>query len=178
MLAGERRCTVQWNERQLSDLVCERLGPWFAIEREVPGDYCGGGRLRLDAMLRPHDTSDWADDDLAFGVEFKRPLPADTKSWAGRLAQAVDYTHTDWDGYGRVRIFICDGSEHAPRDEFQRDQMLFRNMLWQLGVGRLVFSEHRGLSLFGGHLDRLWSERDGVNHARIWSLKAKRGSRY
>ncbi|MFG2918893.1 hypothetical protein ACGF0D_39175 [Kitasatospora sp. NPDC048298] len=39
----------------------------------MPGRYPGGEGVRLDAVLRPRDTSGWFDADPVFGVEFKHP---------------------------------------------------------------------------------------------------------
>jgi hypothetical protein len=64
---------------------------------------CPGPRNRpRSPTIRP-----WTDPNPAFGVEFKNPAAATgTKSHTKWAAQAVDYTHTDWDGYGRLLIAI------------------------------------------------------------------------
>ena len=96
------------NEKALAESVLNAMSKWFSVETEVRGRYRGVETVRIDAVLRPLDPEPWADDDPAFGVEFKLPTAGmgdrDYFVWA---AQAVDYAHTDWDGYGRLQIFVC-----------------------------------------------------------------------
>ena len=96
------------DEKTLSAAVLGALSQWFSIETEVPGRYRGEQIARIDAVLRPLDPAPWADEDPAFGVEFKLPTSdmgdRDYFMWA---AQAVDYAHVDWGGYGRLQIFVC-----------------------------------------------------------------------
>ncbi|MFJ7913099.1 hypothetical protein [Kitasatospora sp. NPDC096204] len=90
------------NERELADHVLGRLDPHFHIEREVPGHYPGGEDVRLDAVLRPRDTSGWFDADLGFGVEFKHPEKITSfGEFGAQIAQASDYNHCTFDGHGR-----------------------------------------------------------------------------
>ena len=96
------------NEKALTDYVLGALSEWFVIQTEVPGRYRDGQRPRLDAVLSPVDRAVWADDDPVFGVEFKVPtLDTGERDYFAWAAQAVDYAHCDWDGYGRLQIFVC-----------------------------------------------------------------------
>jgi len=64
--------------------------------------------MQIDAVLRPRDTTPWKDENPAFGVAFK--LPGQNVGDAGYFqwaAQAVDYTHAEWKGYGRLQVFVC-----------------------------------------------------------------------
>jgi hypothetical protein len=96
------------SERGLCEQVLRVLDRWFEIQREVTGSYWNGTRVRIDAVLRPRDPVPWADERPAFGVEFKLPAlnvsEGDYFHWA---AQAVDYTHVEWNGYGRLQVFLC-----------------------------------------------------------------------
>lgn len=95
-------------EQALSDYVLGIMSEWFSIETEVDGRYRGEELTRIDAVLRPLDPSKWADESPAFGIEFKLPKPdAGLKDYFKWAAQAVDYTHVDWDGYGRLQVFVC-----------------------------------------------------------------------
>ncbi|GAB3861552.1 hypothetical protein ACFPIJ_11875 [Dactylosporangium cerinum] len=85
------------NEAELAERVLGILSPHFEIETEVDGRHCSGRQLRIDAVLRPRDPSDWKDDRPAFGVEFKLASqgPSSTAKFTQWARQAVDYTHTD-----------------------------------------------------------------------------------
>jgi hypothetical protein len=63
--------------------------------------------VRLDAVLRPRDPGPWFDDEPVFGVEFKLPSYGGMKDDANHIRQAVDYSYCDFDGYGRIGIFLC-----------------------------------------------------------------------
>lgn len=96
------------SEADLAGYVLGVLSKWFEIEQEVGGQYWTGEGARLDAVLRPRDPVPWFDDEPAFGVEFKLPPKSyDTRAYFAWAAQAVDYTHCDWRGYGRLQIFLC-----------------------------------------------------------------------
>ena len=96
------------SEKALADYVLGAMSKWFTFETEVPGRYPGGQTLRLDAVLRPLDPGPWADDDPAFGVEFKVPtLETGERDYFAWAAQAIDYTHCEWRGYGRLQVFVC-----------------------------------------------------------------------
>lgn len=162
------------DEDELADKVLARLSPWFDVSREVDGTFCDGTRrLRIDAVVRskpvcpPHR-------DVTFGIEFKKPENADgLKYFTGWAAQAIDYTHVDWDGFGRLLVFTCppvlDNFE-----AFGRVDVLER-VMGQLGVGQLgLFSGYGLMFTLNGH--RIWSEREGFMR-KNWSLKRKTGSR-
>lgn len=179
------------SERELADRVLERLEPWFLIQREVRGVHCSGKRLRVDAMIRPRDADRWRDPDVAFGVEFKLPRPdAGTYAYTGWVAQAVSYTHVDWQGYGRRVILTCPGASawldkppgHATdfrRDlpvEYNREHEIAKRLMGQLDVGELVLRWGHGLSILVNG-ERMWSERRGVGRGRTWRLRPRSGSR-
>lgn len=168
------------SEAELASRVLERLDPSFTIAREVTGTHCSGKRLRVDAIIRPRDTGQWADPDVAFGIEFKHP-DRDLNRYTGWLAQSIDYTHVHWDGYGRRIILTCPGAAawldaDPQRPEGKPEIVLAKRLRGQLGVGELVLRWHNGLSILvnGEHV---WSERAGVVRGRHWPLNLKVGSR-
>ncbi|MEV0197395.1 hypothetical protein [Nonomuraea sp. NPDC050691] len=170
------------SEQELAARVLERLEPWFVIGREVVGRHCSGARLRIDAMLRPRDASSWRDPDVAFGVEFKAPRrDANLGTYTGWIAQAVDYTHVDWDGFGRRIILTCPGV-NALLGAFQGtrdgdgDLLVAKRLMGQLGVGELVLRWAYGLTILVNG-ERIWSERDGLGAGRRWSMNLRAGSR-
>lgn len=151
------------------------LGQWFHVDREVWGAHCGGRRLRIDAVMKPRDASAWKDDAPVFGVEFKLTTAgSDTREFTSWVAQAVDYTHVYWQGYGRLKIFTCPSPFVALAERDGGD--LMARMLGQLGVGELSPIQHRGWALLlNDHV--VWCEADGPVAAKQWSIRSRVGSR-
>ncbi|GAA1579578.1 hypothetical protein GCM10009789_36660 [Kribbella sancticallisti] len=170
------------SEAELAQRVLDRLAPWFLIETEVRGTHCSGRNLRIDAVLRPRDAqTTWRNPDVAFGVEFKLPRRgAGLNAYAGWIAQAVSYTHVDWQGYGRRIILTCPGAaswlDRFGNDEHRRDLLIAKRLTGQLGIGELVLRWGHGLSILVNG-ERVWSERSGVSKGKYWSLEPRSGSR-
>jgi hypothetical protein len=132
-------------------------------------------------MIRPRNPEQWKNPDLALGIEFKIPKNG-VNAYTRWLAQAVSYTHVDWDGYGRRVILTCPGAASwidelstGPADSERRDIFMAKRVSGQLGVGELVLRWHYGLSVLvnGEHI---WSERAGVRRGRQWELNLQSGS--
>jgi len=170
------------SEKELADRVLERLAPWFEIRREVVGLHCSGRPLRIDAMLRPRNAGLWRDPDVAFGVEFKRPgANASLRDYTGWIAQAVSYTHVEWDGYGRRMVLVCPGAaswlDSVPRQNPGRGEvMIAKRLTGQLGVGELVLRRTAGLSILVND-GSVWSERNGESCGQTWTLSVQSGHR-
>lgn len=156
------------------DWVLEQLSQWFDFELEVPGTHCSGQRLRLDAVLMPRDSSGWKDDRPAFGVEFKLPSPGRTSDFTAWAAQSVDYTHTNWQGYGRLKVFMCP-SPFVGLHQSEWPRLVVR-MLGQLGVGDLCQIPYRGWALFL-HDEILWDQSKGPVKSKYWSIRPRAGHR-
>jgi len=175
------------SERQLADRVLARLEPWFIIEREVRGTHCCGSQMRIDAIIRPREARQWADPEVALGLELKLPPKnSGEHAYTRWIAQAVDYTHVNWDGFGPCLIFTCPGSatwlDEHPRSiplsdpNERREVHIAKRMAGQLNVGELVLRWANGLSLlFNG--ENVWSERYDVSKGKYWRLGRKVGSR-
>jgi hypothetical protein len=162
------------NEAEFATWVFGQLDPYFVIRREVEGTSCLGSRMRIDAVLRPRDATGWADPDPAFGVELKNPNAGySTKDHTKWVAQAVDYTHTSWDGYGRLLIATCPPVTQEVPGGLSAEWMLVR-IVGQLGIGELGISRSQGWALRVSG-ERVWSQDSGPR--RNWSVKPKQGSR-
>ena len=99
---------VHGSEKQLADSVLGDLTPYFCVQREVPGRYPTGQAVRLDAVLQPRDPGPWFDDAPVLGVEFKSvDAAAGYRDDVAATRQAVDYSYCEFDGYGRLGIFLC-----------------------------------------------------------------------
>ena len=170
-----------WKHRSEADLAGAALGeldPYFTAEPEVLGTHCSGKRLRLDAVLRPRDPSGWRDPSPAFGVEFKNAYAGshDTRRFTSWAAQAVDYAHTEWVGYGPLTIFACPAISArftGPGHWGEGAGWLMVRVLGQLGIGELGETAYGWTLRLNG--ENLWSERKGVH--RKWRLIRKVGSR-
>jgi hypothetical protein len=162
------------SEAALAEWVYQELEPYFVVHRQVGGTHCTGHRLRIDAVMRPRDSRGWTDPHPAFGVEIKNPAKADvTRGYTKWAAQAVDYTHTDWDGYGRLLIVTCPPITQGVLGGVDAQWLLVR-VLGQLGVGELGISSSQGWMLRVSG-ERVWSQASGPRPR--WSIKPKRGSR-
>lgn len=173
------------NEADLARRVLARLAPWFHIEEQVPGTHCSGKNLRIDAIIRPRQPEQWHNPSVALGVEFKTfnstAGEVSTHDITGLTAQAIDYTHVDWRGYGRVPIFTCPGALGwlpQPRAEegFNYAAFMYRHLFGQLGIGELLMYWGKGLTLqLNTH--PVWTERKGPIYGKHWKLNARAGSR-
>lgn len=94
----------------LPDQVLPRLAHHFHIHREVTGLHPCGKRLRIDAIAVPRDSSLWARQDIALGIEFKRATASGRGDSSKVIRQCLDYTLVDWKGFGTgLPIFYCPG---------------------------------------------------------------------
>lgn len=168
------------SEREMTDRVLARLEPWFEIKREVSGIHCSGRRLRIDAIIRPRDAERWRNPNVAFGVEFKmEPQHRSPQLYARWIAQAVDYTHVDWPGHGRLLVMTCPGAGwwlEPGADYDSQAVMVARRLAGQLGVGELVLRWTHGLTLLVNG-ENVWCERRGVSKGKHWTLTPKTGTR-
>lgn len=122
-------------------------------------------------MIQPLDRTQWADPNIAFGVEIKRD-PTITGDYARHLAQCVDYSNTQWDGYGYLHILAF--PSFIPHRA--SDAGLIHRIAGRLGVGCIEKREYYGVGIFlNGHT--IWSEKQGLVEGKRWELKRKFGSR-
>lgn len=160
-------------EDDLAMWVLDQLAPSFHIEREVWGTHCTGQRLRIDAVLRPRNTTDWADgDNAAVGVEFK--LRAGGKTTTKWISQCFDYSHTQWDTYGRLGIFACPDVRMGWGEDADK---AIGHLLGQIRIGELIQHCRYGLALVLHSHHRQWSQVRGVEEARRTHLRPTFGSR-
>jgi len=160
-------------EKQIVDYWVKRLSKHFYIEQEVTGKHFSGKNLRIDAIIRPKDTTNWANKDIAFGVEFKDieffKSDFDTKNYTKWMKQCVDYANTYFEGYGYLYILICP-SRTPEKYSFSL------HLLSQLGVGQIVDSEYLGVTIMLNQTHKIWSEKNGVMEGKRWKLERKFGN--
>lgn len=157
-----------------------RLEQHFHVQREVWGAHFSGKSLRVDAVIRPKDVSEWKNKDAAFAVEFKRYVAAD---WGGDgarwAAQCVDYAHTKWNNYGALHVLIAGGFDPRPipRDDPKDPSTVMPRMLGHLGVGELRLDPRDGLSIILHGRHKIWMESIGAYEAKRNGLERKWGAR-
>lgn len=186
-LYGQQRALAGFgDEATLVVGVLSRLAPWFHVRREVWGRHPTGVRCRIDAMLTPRDSQRWKDPKITLGVEFKswysHVQNAARKDTTGWVAQAIDYSMVEWDGTGRVPIFMC--PDPFKRNRTETDSGLHPvatfvdGLLGKYNVGYLALFNGVGLALLmhGNHM--IWSERYGVSNGRTWTLRPRAGRRH
>lgn len=162
-------------EQEFSTQTIERLRPYFDIRHEWWGT-CFGKRVRIDALLKPNDLTEWKNKDIILGVEFKR---IDDNLKYKAVAQCIDYSYAEWDGLGRIPIFLCPGIPGNNLSHIERQKYYYpiAQLLCQFNVGELLETKH-GLTLQMAGANKIWSERrSGVFGCKTWNFKPKSGSR-
>ena len=159
-------------ERDLQDWMFTDLARDFNVQREVWGTLPDGSRVAVDAVIRPTDPTGWTDSAPALAVEAKALIgrPTGLKDPIKWLAQVVDYTWADFEGFGRLTVLAAPG----PVLTGDRDHQPTRHLLGRLWVGDLTPFVNDGWTiLMQDH--RVWSEAKGPR--KNWSVKPRAGSR-
>lgn len=181
-------------EDQYVEYVLQQLNPHFHSRREIELRHHSGRILRVDAVLWPRDSAEWRDEKPVFAVEFKLPSKVGGGHDCRWAAQCVDYAQSYVVGHPdrQLKVFACPGFkfwDHLGKANATQwhDGDAIRHLLWQLGVGELVYipnsinartgtrKPHGWELRHSGH-HRLWSEWGGVHDNSI-SLDPKIGSR-
>lgn len=176
-------CATQVNsgsEEEMIRLWLPRLDKHFFVEREVWGVHCSGMRMRIDAVIRPRDTSEWKNKEVAFGIEFKSdkkssgaPLGSDGARW---LAQCQDYAHCKFDGYGNLYVLLAGGFTPQVKTKLI-DNNSIQRLAYHLGVGELKRDPKDGFMILLAGEHKIWTEATGVYLGKTYGLERKWGSR-
>ncbi len=165
-------------ERDVIKSFLDELQASFYIDREVSGTHFSGKTLKIDAVIRPRDTTDWKNKNIAFGLEFKDTKNFDgIKSLTGWLAQCMDYANTKWNDYGYLHIFTCPSLVDEIPASILSNPMFLQNFMGQLGIGEIKRHKYYGLSIWLHGHHRIWSANYGVNCGKNYTLERKFGSR-
>ncbi len=166
-----RRAPESGPEAEFRERILARIRPHFEIELEVPGRFCNGRRMYLDAVIRPKAPWEWKNPKVAMGLEFKRVDVSDALgNITGAIAQAEDYAHATWDRYGRIYVFLCPGYQLGIRQTYRMSASRLDALLEyvshstaQRGVGELMeVTPYHGLALVHSGTHVLWSEKQGI----------------
>lgn len=147
------------SEDEIKYHILSKLSSQFHIQQEVEGTQAlKSKKRRIDAIIKPKNTYDWANKEVAFGVEFKGSLHSeDTANVTKLLLQALDYHYTDFNGLGRIPILIC--PLELPKGH---DAYFFKRFLGRLGVGEIRPMGSYGICIVFHESSIIWSEKCGV----------------
>ena len=152
-------------EKELADKVLARLEKHFDIvKRECYGEYIftDKARPRIDAIIKPKDTSEWKNKDVYFGIEFKKPNIS-TKNITEMFCQAYQYSMAIFDKYGSIPVLLCPPLDHHMKGHRYEDSYFFLSrILGKQLIGEIKNHPHYGVSLWMNGSHRIWSERNGV----------------
>ncbi|MEW1907243.1 hypothetical protein AB0442_02145 [Kitasatospora sp. NPDC085895] len=168
------------SEADISAKVLSRLDPWFEVSPQVHGRHYTGVDCYVDAVIRPRDPQAWHNPNIAMGIEFKRSAQGSRKDITSWVAQSIDYAYIEWDGFGRIPVFMCPNpfpSRRSLKDPLDPLGFFVDGLLAQFSVGYVALYRGYGLSLVLQGTHKIWSERYGVREGRNWSLHKRVGSR-
>jgi len=161
------------DEDKFSKLVLSRFSKDFNIYEQVWGVHeWTGARKRVDAVIRPKKTHLWKNQNIAFGIEFKKPdAYLDAKDVSKLIRQAYDYLHTDFEGFGKIPILVCPlkvQSVYCSENEMQ----FIRRVLGRFGIGEIQNRRgHIGLTIAFQDNYFIWSEERGIMNGKHCLLK-------
>lgn len=173
--------TNSMSEKSFVAETSKVLSNHFTFFHRVKGNHFSGKKLEIDCVIKPKQTDGWKNIDIAFGLEFKDMSRldgiADTKEFSKWIAQCVDYSNTDWEGFGYIHILTCPGISSSNFINSAYGIPLFLRVLGHFGIGELKETTLYGWSILLHEQHRIWSEKEGVSGGKLWNLKRKFGSR-
>lgn len=183
-------------EPRLTEIVFQQLAHHFHLTPQVWGTHPSGERMRIDAIAVPRDRTGWSRADIALGIEFKAPSghrpdgTRERKDACKIVSQCIDYTWTDWEGFGRVPVFFCPGFAEVDylrytRGVYPGTDEAFRagtgyalaGLLGQNNAGELIEAPHLGWAFVMNATHRIWTERFGIAEGATNKLIRDSGSR-
>ena len=153
---------------RVEDWLCDH----FLFEHEVWGTGIDGRRRRIDSIITPLNTSEWARPDIKFGVEYKRPGEYLALSGMVNLvSQSIAYSMTEWDGYGRLPILMW-SLELDPTYCNHNGEMVNRHLLTKYNVGDLRYLKRSKTWEIRFGSERIWTLSDGTTgHGKRWKFQ-------
>lgn len=163
-------------EQEFKSSWLKKLDQHFYIEEEVTGIHLTGKKLRIDAIIKPKDTTDWKNKDIAFGVEFKSPTNIDRlNNQFSFMRQCVDYSYTEFKNYGFIPILSCPSFEIDETYSDEKSLKALRHFLNSFNVGELC-DTYRGTSIRFAEHHYIWVNGKVQHAGKTWGLKKKFGS--
>lgn len=105
------------SESNLAGIVLELLSDAFHVEREVRGRHWTGKSVRVDAVLRPKDSSNWTEADPAILLEFKNFFTSHNA-----VSQCIQYTCSEFQGVdGPRQVYLYPGFRSVMAQAGNRD---------------------------------------------------------
>jgi len=133
------------NEELFTKIILGILEPFFKIETEVWGTHFSGKKVKIDAILRPKNNSDWRNKDLVIGLEIKNPLLWETNNRRDTdvLAQCVDYSMSSFKDVNDMIVLVCPLPHKIKGDKLIR-------FISRYNVGHLGFNSKDGICFYYG----------------------------
>jgi hypothetical protein len=173
-------------EAAVANQAIAELSPHFNFSLEHWGTHPTGKRLRIDAIAKPKNPSEWSRPDIALGIEFKAYDKDSRKDVSAIVSQCVDYSLVEWDGIGRIPIFYCPGFQlledyrnrtdyYDPFDSFfdsgnqtpeeyrlEGAAEFVAGFTGKNNIGELVHTYRLGWTFLFYGTHRVWSEKLGI----------------
>jgi len=159
------------DEKLFRQLILNELSKHFTIEEEVSGTHFSGRKMKIDAILRPRDNSEWRNKELVFGLEIKNPLTWETNNRRDTdiLAQCLDYSFTKFKGVKDIVIVMC-----PLLPGLKKHDKLIR-FISRYNVGHLDLVENKICMGLGGQ--EFWNDQKTTTWLKKSLFKKKYGNR-
>lgn len=158
------------SEAEFSKQILNRLEGDFNIYREVWGRHIYTKKnKRIDAVIKPIEYMNWANPDVSFGIEFKKPSSyLDATKVSGLIRQAYDYLYVDFQGFGRMPVLVC---PLKIQDLYcdPGEMPFIRRILGKFGIGEIA-NGHTGQCIKFQNDHIIWSEKYGVQLGKTWKF--------
>lgn len=103
-------CYEPSTEAELKRILVDMLSNSFVVHEEVPGLHCLGGHCSIDLVIEPRNKAGWKNPSAALGIELKNICPDSKTDYTHWIKQCIDYSHTNWNGFGYIPIFMGPGA--------------------------------------------------------------------
>lgn len=166
-------------EEEFKKDILDRFKKSFHIREEITGKHITGKSIRIDAAIKPINTTHWANDEIIFGIEFKRIKDdCSIKDITNHAAQAIDYAHTQFyfnNKWQYVPVLICPSLEEQVKHH-REGLSWITHLVGDFRIGDIYNDSWNGLTIrFKEH--KIWSEKHGVMEGKRNQFKHKIGSR-
>jgi hypothetical protein len=156
------------SEQEFIDALIQGLSPMFEVKTECWGTFYDlvnrtTHKVRVDLICSPLPGFEWPLG--AFAVEAKKPTRGGNRYLGDHLKQAFHYTMTDWDGFGRLPVFLAPGIQGPGNGDIYYSA---RRVCGSFGIGEIFLQRHSNLASMYLTADPL------MRDSRLTAIGAKR----
>lgn len=156
-------------EKELVDEYLTAISDKWNIYREVWGiNKWSKNKKRIDAIIvcKEFPTQ-------RFGIEFKREKVDSFHYFTRWFKQAVIYSQTEWDGFGKLVILMAPGIQYHSYNK--DDQMMLSRIVGEFGIGEFkkeIYNDWQGnykktVYKLVFKQDRVWCSEYGWNNKSL-----------